>query len=141
MGKAPEPWALSLEPRALFNYHPPVPSLVIVDDEPGVLRPLTRYLSEHGYEVSAFDDFEAARQAIGALRPDVVVTDVRLGAFNGLQLAMIAREVRPDAQVLVMSGFDDPVLKAEAQRLGAAYLVKPVAGRTLVEALTTAASG
>ena len=67
---------------------------------------------------------------------------MRLGAFNGLQLAMLARDVRADVRVVVFSGFDDPVLKEEARRIGASYLVKPVSGHTIVqEHLRATASG
>ena len=118
-----------------------MPSLLIVDDDDDVLRPLTRYLASQGYEVTSYTEFESARQDIPTLRPDIVITDVRLGAFNGLQLAILARDVRPDARVLVFSGFDDPVLKEEARRIGATYLMKPVSGRTLVDELRGGESG
>jgi DNA-binding response OmpR family regulator len=118
-----------------------VPSLLIVDDDDDVLRPLTRYLASQGYEVTSYTEFESARQDIPTLRPDIVITDVRLGAFNGLQLAILARDVRPDARVVVFSGFDDPVLKEEARRIGATYLMKPVSGRTLVDELRGGESG
>jgi len=81
--------------------------------------------------------FEDAKREIATLRPDIVVTDVRLGAFNGLQLALLARDVRKDVRIVVFSGFDDPVLKEEARRIGATYLVKPVSGNLLVEALVS----
>ena len=118
-----------------------MPSLLIVDDDDDVLRPLTRYLASQGYEVTSYTEFESARQDIPTLRPDIVITDVRLGAFNGLQLAMLARDVRPDVRVVVFSGFDDPVLKEEARRIGATYLIKPVSGRTLVDELRGGESG
>lgn len=101
-----------------------------------LLRALSRYLSEHGgYQVFSSSVFEDAKHDIATLRPDVVITDVRLGAFNGLHLAMLAREVRPDARIVVFSGFDDPVLKSEALRLGASYLLKPVSGKALLQEL------
>jgi two-component system response regulator YesN len=84
--------------------------------------------------------FEDAKREIATLRPEIVVTDVRLGAFNGLQLALLARDVRPDVRVVVFSGFDDPVLKEEARRIGATYLIKPVSGHALVKALKSAES-
>ena len=118
-----------------------MPSLLIVDDDDDVLRPLTRYLASQGYEVTSYTEFESARLDIPTLRPDIVITDVRLGAFNGLQLAILARDVRPDARVVVFSGFDDPVLKEEARRIGATYLMKPVSGRTLVDELRGGESG
>jgi DNA-binding NtrC family response regulator len=111
-------------------------SLLIVDDDPAVLRSLGRYLADRGYGVVSCSTFEQARREIPLHRPDIVITDVRLGAFNGLQLAILARHVRPDGRVIVFSGFDDPVLEQEAERIGATFLVKPVSGRSLVEALS-----
>jgi DNA-binding response OmpR family regulator len=113
-----------------------VASLLIVDDDIPLLSALSRYLADSGFHVSSSSAFEEAREHISSARPDIVITDVRLGAFNGLQLAMLARDVRPDARVVVFSGFDDPVLKEEARRIGAAYLVKPVSGRQLVNELS-----
>lgn len=110
-------------------------SLLLVDDDLALLNALSRFLSENGYAVVACNTFEEAKQQIADARPDILVTDVRLGAFNGLQLALLARDVRPDVRVVVFSGFDDPVLKEEARRIGATYLVKPVSGHTLVQEL------
>jgi len=117
-----------------------VASLLIVDDDPSVLEPLSRYLAESGFHVASSRAFDEAKHHIATVRPDIVITDVRLGAFNGLQLAILARDVRPDAQVIVISGFDDPVLKEEARRIGAIYLVKPVGGRALVDVLRAGAA-
>jgi two-component system response regulator YesN len=66
---------------------------------------------------------------------DALITDVRLGAFNGLQLAVMARDIQPNIQVIVFSGFDDPVLRADAERIGATYLVKPVPSSYLIQLL------
>ena len=113
-----------------------VNSLLIVEDDVSVLRVLSRYLAESGFAVASSSAFQDAREHIRSACPDIVSTDVRLGAFNGLQLAMLARNLRPDARVVVFSGFDDPVLKEEARRIGAAYLVKPVSGQELVNELS-----
>jgi DNA-binding NtrC family response regulator len=117
-----------------------VASVLIVDDDVTVLSVLSRYLAHSGFHVASISVFQDAREHICNARPDIVITDIRLGAFNGLQLAMLARDVRPDAQVVVFSGFDDPVLKEEARRIGAAFLVKPVSGQELVDELTRAGS-
>ena len=61
--------------------------------------------------------------------PDLMIIDVRLGAFNGLQLISTG-EVRIPA--VVVTGFDDPVLRADAQGFGASYLVKPVSPPALL---------
>jgi DNA-binding response OmpR family regulator len=113
-----------------------VASLLIVDDDVPLLSALSRYLSNYGFRVSSSSVFQDAKEHISSACPDILITDVRLGAFNGLQLAMLARDVRPDTRVVVFSGFDDPVLKEEARRIGAAYLVKPVSGEELVNELS-----
>ena len=113
-----------------------VTSLLIVDDDVSVLTVLSRYLADSGFRVASSSVFEDAKEHISTDCPDVVITDVRLGAFNGLQLAILARAMRPDARVVVFSGFDDPVLKEEARRIGAAYLLKPVSGQQLVNQLS-----
>jgi DNA-binding response OmpR family regulator len=118
-----------------------VPSLLLVDDDVALLEALSRFLTESGYGVIACSSFEEAKREMSASPPDIVVTDVRLGAFNGLQLALLARDINPDVRIVVFSGFDDPVLKEEARRLGATYLVKPVSGRMIMDVLKDGASG
>jgi DNA-binding response OmpR family regulator len=118
-----------------------VPSLLLVDDDLPLLAALSRFLSDSGFQVVPCSTFEDAKREIATVRPDILITDVRLGAFNGLQLALLARDVRSDVRLVVFSGFDDPVLKEEARRLGATYLVKPVSAHALVEALESNGSG
>ena len=110
-------------------------SLLIVDDDVPLLSALSRYLAKSGFHVSSSSVFQDAKESISQDCPDILITDVRLGAFNGLQLALLVRDVRPDARVVVFSGYDDPVLKEEARRIGAAYLLKPVSGQELVNEL------
>jgi two-component system response regulator CpxR len=93
-----------------------VPSLLLIDDDRPLLKALARFLADQGYEVVACDTFESGKQALLERRPDILVTDIRLGAFNGLQLAMLGRDVRPDARIVVFSGYDDPVLMEDTRR-------------------------
>jgi len=60
---------------------------------------------------------------------------VRLGDFNGLQLAILARQRYPNARIVVMSAWDDPVLKRDAAQCGASYLVKPFNAPQLLTAI------
>ena len=66
--------------------------------------------------------------------PDILLTDLRLGAYNGLQLALLVREVHPDVAVVVLSGYD-PVLRKEAAQCGARYLHKPITSEDLLRHL------
>jgi FixJ family two-component response regulator len=60
----------------------------------------------------------------------MLIADVRLGSFNGLQLIATSALHIP---VIVISGFDDVVLQAEARAMGADYLVKPVSPAALLD--------
>lgn len=103
-----------------------VRKIVIVDDDATVVSALEELLKTWGYEVVAFGSFEEARALLLVHAPDALIADVRLGMFNGLQLIYIARQQRPDMKAMIMSGFDDTDLRAEAARAGAVYVVKPV---------------
>jgi len=110
----------------------PRQKILIVDDDPSLLEALERSFLEAGQDVRAFSSFEDARRVLQTTRFDALITDVRLGAFNGLQLAVIGRDTYPDMRLIVFSGFDDPVLRTEAEHVGATYMVKPVTGAQLL---------
>ena len=73
--------------------------------------------------------FEEGRRVLRDDNPDLLIADVRLGAFNGLQLIATGPARIP---AIVVSGFDDSVLQAEARAFGAEYLVKPVTAASLL---------
>jgi len=112
---------------------------LIVDDDASLLDALQRSFMEAGEHIVACATFAEARRALETTPFDALITDVRLGEFNGLQLAVIGRETYPDIRVIVFSGFDDPVLRTEADHVGATYLVKPVTGATLLQLVRQAA--
>ncbi len=112
--------------------------LLVVDDDLSLVAALERGLSEAGWDVVAHTTFEGARQALRSEQFDAMLTDVRLGAFNGLQLAVVARDSFPNIQIVVFSGFDDPVLQSEAEHIGATYVVKPVTAEVLTKLLKPA---
>lgn len=115
--------------------------ILIVDDDASLLEALERSFLEAGQDVRAYGSFEEARRVLQTTRFDALITDVRLGAFNGLQLAVIGRDTYPDMRLIVFSGFDDPVLRTEAEHLGATYMVKPVTGTQLLQVLQHPADG
>jgi DNA-binding response OmpR family regulator len=100
--------------------------VVIVDDDEALLRAMEQYVAGAGHDVVAFTQFESAKSHLATAQFDVVVTDVRLGAFNGLQLATLAKVEHPGAIVIVLSGFDDSVLRNDATRIGARFHLKPI---------------
>jgi DNA-binding response OmpR family regulator len=122
----------TVEPTSTRNQR-----VLIVDDEPALLDAMTMAFSRAARDVVACRTFAEARDHLLAEEFDVMLTDVRLGAFNGLQLAVIARDQDREMGIIVFSGFDDPVLRAEAASLGASYIVKPVSAEQLLELMAS----
>ena len=108
--------------------------ILVVDDDLVLLDALEGAFKEAGdLKVVALANFEDAKRLLRSETFDVLITDVRLGAFNGLQLAVLARDCNPAIQLIVFSGFDDPVLRQDADNLGALYLIKPVMSSHLID--------
>ena len=112
--------------------------VVIVDDDDQALGVLQRILTLWGYNVFPFRAFEGARDFVSAHPPDALIVDVRLGSYNGLQLVHLAKHLAPQMSIIVVSGFDDAVLRAEAERAGATFLAKPIDSEELRELLPRA---
>jgi DNA-binding response OmpR family regulator len=89
------------------------------------------------YHVVACSSFVSARKFLIRRVPTAVITDIRLGPFNGLQLIYLAKEQQPATVLVVLAEEDDPVLRGEAARAGAAFLVKPVTAEALVSRISS----
>jgi len=109
--------------------------VMLVDDDESLLHLVTDWLKAGGYDVEAFGQFDEARARLKVFTPDVLISDVRLGDFNGLQLVMYAKSEHPEITAVVLTGFEDPVLRKDAAAAGAAYMVKPVKPEQLLAAI------
>ena len=97
-------------------------TILIVDDHRVTRLGLAEMLADAGYSVVTTGNFQEARRILREEPPDLLIADVRLGSFNGLQLVISGHNRVP---AIVITGYADPVLEAEARRGGADYLVKP----------------
>jgi DNA-binding NtrC family response regulator len=110
--------------------------VLIVDDEPDVLELLRDILENAGYDAFGATTFEEGRRLLDTFPPpDVLITDVRLGHYNGLQLVLSRK---PTTGAVVVSGYWDRTLEDEARRHGSGYLLKPVPPEQLLEAVARA---
>jgi CheY-like chemotaxis protein len=108
----------------------PLPQrILIVEDDDASRQGLQQLLANAGYIVLAASTFAEGRRAAAEDSPDLLIADIRLGEFNGLHLLAAAPRAVP---TIIVSGFHDPVLEAEARRLGAQYLSKPIEPVTLL---------
>jgi DNA-binding response OmpR family regulator len=96
--------------------------ILVVEDDAATRLGLEGLLREAGYDTIIAATFKEGRQALEQDSPDLLITDLRLDGFNGLQLLHIDPRAIP---AIIVTGFPDNVLQAEARRLGAEYLVKP----------------
>jgi DNA-binding response OmpR family regulator len=112
--------------------------VLVVDDDPVFLEMFDRSLSHAGHTVVPFTRFEDARTFLAHNEPDVLVADVRLGAFNGIHLAVQARQCYTDVAIVVLSGYDDVVLREETARCGATFILKPLSSVEMVAAVDRA---
>jgi len=115
--------------------------VLVVDDEPSVTSIVGAWLTEAGHRVTTATNFKTAQQEMKGAAIDAVIVDVRLGEFNGLQLAIMARGHNPTTKIVVISGWDDPVLKQQAETCGASYLQKPFTAAELVALLNDSRPG
>jgi DNA-binding response OmpR family regulator len=106
------------------NLEMPTPySILIVEDHEATRQGLQALLSNAGYEVRSAGTFADGRRALAEHKPDLLIADLRLGAFNGLQLVAGIPMGLPS---IIVTGFPDSVLAADARKLGAHYITKPV---------------
>jgi DNA-binding NtrC family response regulator len=103
--------------------------ILIADDEEGVLHALKEYLGCCGWDVDTARTATEAERLLETRDYGAVITDLRFsgpGGVEGLAVVRAARVHHPAAAVVLMTGFGSPEAEKEAQRLGAAFVPKPV---------------
>jgi two-component system response regulator GlrR len=115
------------------------PRVVLVDDDPGLLRLLTIRLKSEGYDVAACESASQALTSIPRFQPDVVVTDLRMADVDGIGLLRELQRRYPALPVLLMTAHGTIPDAVEATKSGAfAFLTKPVDKDQLLEQLQKA---
>ncbi len=112
------------------------PRILIVDDDRDHAESVADILVGHNYEIEIALTGEKALERFRTVDFDVTLMDVRLPGMNGVQTFFEFRKVRPDAQVILMSGFSVEKLISEALNGGAlGILHKPFDSGELIKAL------
>jgi two-component system response regulator PilR (NtrC family) len=101
-------------------------TILVVDDERSMRDLLAIMLKREGYDVTTADGGEAGLAALKGASFDLVITDLRMRGLDGLGLLRAAKELDPQAMVLVVTAFASPETAVEAMKLGAYdYITKP----------------
>jgi two-component system, NtrC family, response regulator HydG len=102
------------------------PKVLVVDDQRNMRVTTAMVLRDAGFAVAEAEDGAAAIAALGAESFDVVLTDVRMGAVDGMEVLRVSQEVAPTTQVIVMTAYGTIEAAVEAIRRGAYdYIAKP----------------
>ena len=118
--------------------------VIIVDDEPIIRRGLRETIEwdSLGLEVAgeAADGAEALK-LIGAIRPEILITDIRMPEMDGIELIREVRKLDYDVKITILSGYNDYSYLKAAIRLGVDnYLLKPIDNDELIGNLKNAVS-
>jgi DNA-binding NtrC family response regulator len=115
-------------------------SVLVVDDDPGMLRAMTKVLGNQGMHVTGVSDPTAVARKLAESenRFDLVITDLRMPTFSGRGVLGLASAL-PALPVIIITAFGGADVEAQALRLGAfAFLEKPVAAAELIEVVKRA---
>lgn len=104
--------------------------VLIVDDDASTRLGLSELLTTAGYQTYDVGTFHEGIRALRDYSPDLLIVDIRLGSFNGLQLLIFAPNCVP---VIITTGFNDPILEAEARKHGAEYVLKPLSPSSFLQ--------
>ena len=103
-----------------------MPSILIVDDEPGVRSSLSGVLRDEGFEVEAAASGEECLERAARSTFDVIVLDVWLPGIDGLSVIREAKRLKSDLPVIIITGYSTEMAAIEAVNLGVSgYLTKP----------------
>jgi DNA-binding response OmpR family regulator len=113
--------------------------ILVVEDDPSILRGLQLNLGMEGYLVRSAADGEAGLRMANSEQPDLLLVDVMLPKLGGLELIRTVRQKDPDIPILVLSAKGQETDKVAGLNLGADdYIVKPFALKELLARIDAA---
>ncbi|HSY17806.1 MAG TPA: response regulator, partial [Candidatus Acidoferrales bacterium] len=112
--------------------------ILVVDDEPALVRVTMKHLQNLGYQVTGVNSAAEALQALHGQpeRVDLVITDLTMPDMNGIGLARALHELRPNLPVILASGFDGAKTAAADQPPNIRMLLqKPFSAASLAKTI------
>ncbi|HYL04182.1 MAG TPA: sigma 54-interacting transcriptional regulator, partial [Steroidobacteraceae bacterium] len=108
--------------------------ILVVDDDPGLLRLLTIRLRAESYDVEAVESASAALAAASRFRPDLVITDLRMDQMDGIGLLKELQNRWPGLKVIILTAHGTIPDAVQATQMGAfGFLTKPVDKQELLD--------
>lgn len=114
------------------------PSLLLVDDDHAFVERLARAMEKRGFAPRTASSVAAAGSAVAEAAPAYAVIDLRLEDGSGLDVVDDLRQARPDARIVVLTGYGAIATAVAAVKMGATdYLAKPADANDVTAALLT----
>jgi two-component system response regulator RegA len=114
-------------------------SLLVLDDDTALRTRLGRALEQRGFEVRMAGSVAEALAAVKAAAPAFAVLDMRLDDGTGLKVVQAIRDARPEAKVVMLTGYGNITTAVAAVKAGAVdYLAKPADADDVARALLAA---
>lgn len=109
-------------------------SILLVDDEEIILKSLGHLLEKEGYKVSLADSAETGLELFQEDKHPLVITDLIMNGLGGLELVRLVKSMKPETQVLVITGCGEHSPTINAMENGAdGYLLKPCERQELLQ--------
>src|SRR5215211_9200766 len=116
------------------------PSVLVIDDESGILDSLRILLKNEGFTVHTAHGGRAGLEQLATMSPDIVLTDVRMPNVTGVEILSAARQKDPDTPVILMTAQATLQSAMQAVNEGAFYYIqKPFRNDEMVAILRRAA--
>jgi two-component system, NtrC family, sensor kinase len=113
--------------------------LLLIDDEPDILRVLGISLKADGYEVIPALNGAEGLEAFARDRPAIVITDIKMPGMDGIEVLEKIKEIDPGTEVIIITGHGDIDNAIESLKYGASdFINKPVRDEALSIALARA---
>jgi len=114
------------------------PTILVVDDNKGVLDFLLLLLSKHGLSVIGAASGGECLAVAKSRRVDLIILDVMMPVMDGLQVCQELKRICPSVPVILLTARDDMVTRAAAMDLGVSeFVAKPVNNRDLLNRVRT----
>jgi FixJ family two-component response regulator len=111
----------------------------LLDDDPSVLKGLSRLFSSADLDAKTFGDPEEFLRYAQTHRPAVALIDVCMPLMSGLEVQSRLHKISPSTRVIIFTGKDDPLVRSTALNAGAsAFLTKPFDDEELLTAIRLA---
>ena len=103
------------------------PSILVVDDEPGIRAALSRVFRRDGYRVLSASSGSAALELLALHSVQVIISDQRMPEMSGTEFLSIVKDLYPDTMRIILSGYTDLTVVTDSVNRGSVFrfLTKP----------------